>query len=790
MTSRRRRWARWLAPLALGVLSVAGWHHWRRHVGSPEAALQERWFEGRQIRDRHGVLLREQPSALGQRGRPIALSAMGPRLLLATLAAEDERFFAHDGVDRLALLRAIGQNLRHGRTVSGASTVTQQLVKLLETRGEASPRTVATKLWEWARAQNLEETLDKAEILEAYMNRLPYGRGWVGPEAAARAYFGVSSDRLSWAQATFLAVLPRAPSYLDPYRHPDRVRSRQHVLLAQLETLGVIDAHERALAEAEPIVLRPFASPFLAPHFVSGLAGADPAIVATTLDAALQYDVEGLVRTHLTTFAAQLARNAAVIVVDNATGDVLAHVGSAAFDDEAIAGQVDMVTARRQPGSTLKPFVYALAFERGVSPHAALADVPTAFREGPGQAYTPQNYHRGFVGPIPAREALAASLNVPPIRLAAELPPGALLERLRALGFASLDRDAEHYGLALALGSGEVQLQELAAAYVALARDGQAIALRRTASAPPALPRPVLSPTAAAAVTDALADPLARVRLLGEGRSPFQLGFDVALKTGTSSGHRDAWTIGYTRERTVAVWVGNADGRSMLEVTGSSGAGPLFADVMRRAMRDLQPAPLVDAALLRTVHVCPLSGAAPGPACPHAVARRVPADAHDPGTCPLHQFATPPAAASDRWRCAAGHGERIVVLPPAFDGWMEELPPGAPGRDADGLPWIAAGATDHCVAVEADAPTLVVETPAAGAVYRRDGRVPVQARYLGPPALRPGEVAILVDGEVVAEVASPYRTEITLPPGDHRIYVRPSDAGAAMQMPSSTFAVR
>lgn len=779
------------------ILGQTGWAAWRRHVGAPGPEFHDRWFESARFVDRQGVLLRETPSELGQRGRPASLEDIGERILLASIVAEDHAFFAHDGIDRRALLRAIAQNVGHGRTVSGASTITQQLVKLLESRGQEHPRTLATKLWETARAQNLETRRSKAEILEAYMQRLPYGHGWVGPEAAAQGYFGRSSHQLSWAQASFLAVLPRAPSYLDPYRHRDRVDRRARALLDQLHIRGLLTDAEHERAANEPVQLRAIEHPFEAPAFVERLRSRDPNVhgpVGTTLDLALQRDVQGLVGTHRAAFARQLAHNAAVLVLDNATGDVLAYVASADFNDATIAGQVDMIAARRQPGSTIKPFVYALAFEQGHSPLTMLADVPTSFQEGPGQAYTPQNFHRGFVGPIPARDALAASLNIPPIRLAAEFEPGALLERLHRLGFASLDRDASHYGVALALGSGEVTLEELAAAYMALARDGLAIDPRKHVDDPPPRPRSVFAPSIAAAITDALADPLARLRLLGDQTSPFDIGFPVALKTGTSSGFRDAWTVGYTRERTVAVWMGNTSGAAMLEVTGSGGAGPLFADVMRRAMRDVHPAPLVASAHLRVVEVCPHSGHLPGPDCPAAVERRIPVDHELASTCPIHRRADPPRSPTDPWTCREGGRERIAVLPPEYDAWLRTLPPGARGRAPDDIPWIAAEHTEHCLEAPLPHPTLVVDEPQAGGVYwvrnPASDRVPVRAHYEGPLAARPSLVDWVVDGERQARVGPPYAATLELGPGDHRIYARPVDPRAAVRVPAVHFAVR
>lgn len=793
-----RLWLRRLALVTtLGVVAGwLGWHAYRGQVGDPAALLEDDWYSGHRITDRTGTLLRELPTEDGRRGRPIPLSEVGERLVLATLTAEDARFIDHDGVDRLAILRAAEQNVRHGEVVSGASTITQQLVKLLDTRGAPGERSLAVKLREAARAQNLEAAADKEAILEAYFHRLPYGHGFVGPQAAAQGYFGVHAKDLSWGQATYLAVLPRSPSFLDPHAHPERVEIRQRALLAELEEAGLITPSVRARAEAEPIELEPLRHAFEAPHFVQMLLDegrlSEGEVTRTTLDATLQADVEGLIRTHMTKMRERAVDNAAAIVVDNATGDVLAYVGSADFFDPDIAGQVDMVRARRQPGSALKPFVYELAFEGGHHGAQMLADVPTEFVEGGGSVYAPRNFHGDFLGPISAREALAASLNVPVIRLAAELEDGALLARLQTLGFSSLAEGADHYGLSLALGSGEVTPMDLARAYVTLARAGEAIGLRVREDDPVAEPQRVLSREHTAAVVEALSDPAARIRLL-QGRSPFDIGYPVALKTGTSSGYRDAWTAGFTHERTVVVWLGNADGSPMREVTGGSGAGPLFADILRRAMEDVSTrGPLWPEDALRTAHVCPLSGAVATDACPDAVVRRFAHDAVPTEPCAVHRH----VRESDGALICDPEGDTVVaVLPEAFDGWLEGLPPGAPGQDPHGTPWVRSHDVSACGEAPTR-PTLAMTGPSPGAVLLlgHDGtdrdRVELTASWRGPLQQRPPAVEFVVDGDVVGTAAAPYRLLAALGPGDHEVYARPVDPQARVAFDAITFSVR
>jgi penicillin-binding protein 1C len=800
------RWAALLGLLAWIAGSLA-WSALRARVGHPHGQFEDAWHRGHRVLDRHGALLRELPSDTGRRGRPLPLDEIGDRLVVTTLVSEDREFYDHDGIDHAALARAMKQNVAHARLVSGASTVTQQLVKMLDTEGEPGARTLAGKLIEMARAQNLEEDADKSEILAQYLNRLPYGHGLVGPEAAAQGYFGVSAKDLSWAQASFLAVLPRAPSFLDPYRHPERVRLRQAALIEALHETGYLTELERDRALAESLEARPLCHPFHAPHLIETLrvdgelAGSD--ITQTTLDLELQADVEGMVSTHLAALARQDepggADDAAVLVVDNASGEVLAYVGSADFHDPEIAGQVDMVRALRQPGSSLKPFVYALAFANGHTGPQMLPDVPTRFVEGGGE-YDPRNFHRGFEGPISAREALASSLNVPAVRLTAELGVDALLELLHRLGLESLNRDPEHYGVALALGSGEVRLWDLAGAYVTLARGGDRVELRATVADRAAIGEArtgtdVIASEVAAAVTEALSDPLARARLLA-GRSPFDLGFPVAVKTGTSSGYRDTWAVGYTSERTVAVWLGNADGAPTNELTGASGAGPLFGDVMRRAMREVSTrAPLWDADLLTTVEVCPLSGLPAGPACPDRVRHRF-ARGHVPDEpCRVHRHAR---HAHDGLVCDEDGPLTVAVFPDEYAAWLEAQPVGAPGRSPHGIEWHPAVALRGCADEEAHVPAMLrLEQPLTGTAFlaEADGTalVQVQARLEGANSGLRGRleaIEVLVDGQVVDQAGAPFAQMVRVPRGDHELSVRPVDARLPVRTVASRISVR
>jgi penicillin-binding protein 1C len=811
MNAPRKRQLRIVAAL-LGTLTLAMGalmllDQTRATAGEPSQELSEQWHEGHRIEDRRGNLLRELASENDLRGRPIPLSEMGERIIASTLVSEDKRFFEHDGVDGMAIARAVGQNVQGARLVSGASTITQQLVKLLDGEGKPEKRTLWKKLVEAARAQNLEKVADKQTILEAYLNRLEYGHGLSGPEAAARGYFGVAARDLSFAQAAYLAVLPRAPSFLDPYDHHDRVLLRQRALLDALHESGVLNDADLSRAKAEAIRVKRLNRPFYAPHFVNAVVAETVApgerghgLTRTTLELSLQQDIEGLARTHLASLSEFGATNAAIIVVDNKTGDVLSWVGSGSFWDEAISGQVDMVRAKRQPGSTLKPFVYALAFADGHSAAEPLADVPTFFSQT-GGTYAPGNFDGTFEGPISAREALAGSLNIPAVRLAAEIGENRLLAALLHVGFTSLDQSANHYGLALALGAGEVTLRELAGAYVTLARGGESIPLRLRQSddVTPAPGERIMDQSIAALVTESLSDPLARVRGL-HGRGPFDIGFPVAVKTGTSSGYRDTWCAGYTHERTVVVWLGNTGGAPTQKLTGATGAGPLFADVMRRSMEDVSNrAPLWDAEDLEVVEVCPLSGKRPGPACADHAPRQFIRGKAPAESCDMHVRANARVIehpGDSPFVCDPAGNRTIVILPEAYDGFLASLPLGAPGRDPQGLPWLSKSSVPGCGTKTAE--SIRIDGIADGSVFvYDDGANAAQIMTLGASIVGGSanhhsinEVEFVVDGKVVGRSRAPFRANYRLEPGDHELVVRPADTHVTVQRATTRFSVR
>jgi len=582
-----------------------------------------------EIRDRYGRPLRTVLAQEGESRSPVRLEEVSPWMPLATLAAEDRRFFSHAGVDLRAVARALWQNARSGRRVSGGSTLSEQLVRALHPR----PRTWGGKLAEAFDALLLETRQDKREILEGYLNEVSYGNRCRGIGAAAREYFGVPASELTLAQSALLAGVPKSPKRYDPRRYPEAAAVRQRRVLERMREWGWLDADSHRLARAEKLKVEPRRAAFAAPQFTEYVLrrAERGAVIDTTLDAGLQERLQGVLAKNLERLAGHQVTNGAAVVLDNATGDILAWVGSADFNDPRHQGQVDGVTAPRQPGSALKPFAYGLALSLGARASDLLRDEPMHFTNG----FSPKNYDETFHGPVRLREALACSFNIPAVRVAERFGAARLLGALRAFGLESLRESADHYGIGLVLGNGEVSLLELTNAYAALARGGVWMPVRALPGEAAAARR-VLDRESAFIVTDILADNAARAGAFGLN-SPLHLPFPFAAKTGTSKDYRDNWALGYTPEWTIGVWVGNFDGQPMRRVSGISGAAPVLRDAALLVYERSASGPFPVPAGIRELEVCPESGDQPGPWCPGAM-REVFAKKHPPArVCSLHR---------------------------------------------------------------------------------------------------------------------------------------------------------
>jgi penicillin-binding protein 1C len=734
--------------LGFGALMVCAAWCSLRFVPLPPALFQPP-AQSVTFTDRHGAPLRE--TRVGENfAREVPLAEIPRKLIDAMLAAEDKRFFQHPGVDVRALARASIENVRHGRVTSGASTITQQLVKLAEPR----PRTLRTKAIEAVTALRLEQLWSKERILAAYLNRLDFGNLNVGVAAAANYYFAKPLADLSDAEAAFIAGLPKNPTRLNPHKSFPAARRRQETVLRRMHEAGSLTAEQSARAIAEPLHLQPPRRLFHAPHFVD-LALRDASVAAgdlqrapveTTLDLALNRVVEDSVRTRLASLRGKNVRNAAAVVLDNASGDVLALVGSENYFAPG-TGQVNGALARRSAGSTLKPFTYLLALERGASPATIVADVPASFATPTG-SFSPENYDRRCAGPVSYRLALANSLNIPAVHvLAANGGPAALRDRLRAWGCTTLDRPAEEYGLGLTIGNAEVRLIELTNAYATLARMGEWCPWRvMRENTKHETPNPIRQTSVAHAagaawlIADILGDHAARVRSFG-WHSALRFDFPVACKTGTSSDYRDNWAMGYTPEFTVGVWVGNFDGTVMREVSGVSGAAPILHDVFTHlhATRGTTWFPRPTEIVERRVH--PLTG--------HLVA----GPRADAIVEKFLRDSLPPAESPDDYD-AGGR----VKLGPEYRAWSES--------------------NEATATVAAGVPELRVLSPLPGTTYLLDpdlpssARVPLSAQGIGPLTWRSESVECrVIDGHPEALVRE----------GEHRFTVRDTATGQSAE---------
>lgn len=561
-----------------------------------------------------GTVLFERPAPRGGFGTPVELEQMSPWLVAATIAGEDHNFRLHPGVDPVGVGRAVLLNARAGRLRYGGSTLTQQLAKLLH----REPRTLAGKLYEAWAAFQLEHSLSKDEILAQYLNRAYYGRNATGVEAAAERFFGKRASELALDEAVLLAVLPRSPSSYDPERFPERARARRAHVLELMQRRGFVSAEQARHAASRPIALLPRGREPRLRHAVDQLLQreAPGGEVQTSLDVQLQQRIERQLEGHLLRIREHGAEQAAVLVLRNQDARIVAMVGSRAYEDAARSGAVNGTVSRRPAGSTLKPLLYALAFEQGKTRASVVFDQPTPFRD-----YQPRNSHDRHHGWVTLEHALGSSLNVPAVALLDAIGVPAFARRLGALGFESVDTTGARHGLPLALGAAPVSLLELAGAYAALANDGEFRAPGLLAE--PAPTRRVFAANAAREVTLALSSAAARVPEFGL-ETPLDLPFPVAAKTGTSSGYSDNWAVGYTREFTVAVWVGNFDGTSLRGTLAMTGAAPLFHDAMFEAMQGRTPLPLTGPELVRAPsEPAPVAQDAIVLASPHANARFV-----------------------------------------------------------------------------------------------------------------------------------------------------------------------
>jgi len=519
--------------------------------------------------DREGRLLRAYATSEGRWRLPAKVTEVDARFFDLLFAYEDKRFGSHHGVDPLALLRAAFQLVSSGHIESGGSTLTMQVARLLEPR---SGRTFAAKLRQIVRAIEIERAMTKDEVLTLYLDLAPYGGNIEGIRAASLAYFGKEPRRLSLGEAALLVALPQSPELRRPDRSPDAARAARDRVLDRLAATGSVPADEIAFAKAEPVPTGRHPMPMLAPHAADRVVAKslEPREHQLSIDAIVQKNLEELARERERALAATLGPDVslAILAVDNATGEVLARVGSPDYFDTRRAGQIDMTQALRSPGSTLKPFIYGLGFEDGfIHPETLIDDRPVSY-----SGYAPKDFDASFQGTVTVRRALQQSLNVPAIAVLDGVGASRLTAQLTQAGASLVLPTGEAPGLAIGLGGVGIRLSDLVMLYAGLARLGTTLPLReRPAPMPQA--RRLMEPVAAWYVDNVL---------LGSPPPENGVAGRIAFKTGTSYGYRDAWSIGFDGKHTIGVWVGRADGAPVPGLVGRTAAAPVLFDAFAR----------------------------------------------------------------------------------------------------------------------------------------------------------------------------------------------------------------
>lgn len=693
---------------------------------------------------------------------PVGLDDISQEMLRTFLASEDRYFYRHPGVNPLAVMRAAWTNLIHGRIISGGSTITMQLARLAEPKD----RTLAAKAVEAFRALQLERRFSKDEILERYLNLTPYGGNIVGLGAAAYFYFGKTPDRLSLGEAALLVILPRSPNGYDPVKHPEAALKARNRLLDMLAERKVFTRDEVDAAKNLPLPTRIRKPPFSAPQFCRlALSRSRPSsVIRTTLDMVIQRKAEEKLKQRVDWLRARGIENGAIVIIETKTRKLRAMVGSASFFEDLYHGQINGAVIKRSPGSTLKPFLYALAFDQGlVVPQSILLDIPTDF-----SGYVAKNYDNQYRGRVTVEEALMNSLNAPAVRLLHEVGLARFFKLLTSCGLHTLDKPMEYYGLPLVLGAGEVTLLDLTTLYAMLAGLGEYKPVQMfeglDTSEEPA--ENVLSPEACWLVGQILT----QVQR-GETQLAWDLTRDapvVAWKTGTSFGHRDAWAVGFSSTYTVGVWVGNLDGRPEKGISGARHAGPLLFDVMRAIEKSgALPRPFwLD---IEEVEVCTESRHLPNGHCPQTMRiEYLPGKSNIPVDT-MHKLIyvddeTGQRLEGDCLAHRAHHTEVITEYPVELLAWQRSQ-----GMEVKALPPLH----PDCRFVPED-DRLKIVSPNADTPYRIRGDAPLEFQRIALQAQSAEDATELYwyqDGVLVGSGPPDAKLFITPELGEHRIVV-------------------
>ncbi len=776
VASHSSSWTRWqrlvvacAVLVAFAVLSVIMVFLLTVHHGltDPEPS--------RLVVDRRGDFLVEAPGYKGRWGYWPMPYSMPRKILCATLATEDRNFYHHSGVYLPSVIRAAWQYISNGRVVSGASTIAMQVARLQH----PAPRTIWNKLREMAEASLMVGQEGHERVLRQYLRIAPYGNRVRGAARAARYYFQKPVEDLSWLQAAFLAGLPQSPGRMNPYdpKGLERAMARARRILENLHRYGFINKDELENSFSSNLELLPRPSrPDFAMHAAlkwSRLARKKPGLIqSASLDLKIQKKVKKIVQRAKKRLTWRGVGNIAALVLDRASMQVLAWVGSCDYFDEDPRGAMDFIRIRRPPGSALKPFIYALAMDAGLITAATeLADIQVEFVRSRNVPYRPSNIGHGFLGPILARDALANSRNIPALEVMSRLGVDRALDFFSSAGVGRIRHEPGEYGLGLVLGNLPVNLEELAGLYGVLANRGKYIPLADFLGDDEKIPVPktLISESTAELVANILADPEARLPTFKRG-SALEFDYAVSVKTGTSQGYRDGWAVGFSDRLLVGVWVGNHDWRRMNRVGGMSAARILHR-IMDKLMIDYRPfqpvaeqAPIPEGYVARTV--CLASGLIAGAHCPH---HRI--EYFRPGTEPVQTCGYHREVALDRRNGLLATRDcpsrfvikrNMLTLPERYSSWSRQGHIDvAPTRPS---PLCAGGEFDH--------PFVSITEPKTGSRFIWDPDTPrefatlkIAAKVI--PATQP--VVFLVDDVPVAKADYPYEFRWSITPGRHTI---------------------
>jgi 1A family penicillin-binding protein len=816
-----------LCFLTLTGVLIAGYFWLFAGLPSLEDLPQNLAAPSVRITDRNGKLLYDSIEAKGGRNIPIPLDEIPRTLQQATISTEDNTFYQNPGVDLGGILRAFWIDLHGGETLAGGSTITQQIARnLLLMPEERTERSLRRKLRESILAWQLTRHYSKDKILELYLNQTYYGAFSNGVEAAAQTYFNKHAKDLDLAESALLAGLPQAPGLYNPLADPQAGKLRQEVVLSLMEKHGMITAQERKSADQEPLEYASVPYPMEAPHFVmmveAQLEQILPAdvlhtntslTVRTTLDLDWQRQAQAIAANQLDLLnhpvdgtVGHNVHNAALVALDPHTGEILALLGSPDYFDASISGAINMAISPAQPGSALKPVIYAAAFDPNQpDPWTAatmILDIRTAFTTHAGEPYVPVNYDQKEHGPVSARSALASSLNIPAVKTLSKVGLTGAIQLAEKLGITTFD-DPNQYDLSLALGGGAVRLLELTGAYAAfdnggykvtpqaildiVGQDGKLIYKKPTPAA-----MQVLDERVAWLITNILSDDSARA--IGFGlNSALNLDRPAAAKTGTTTNFHDNWTIGYTPDLVVGVWVGNANYQPMRDVTGITGAGPIWHQFMRSVLSGRPKTPFPPPPGLDQVEVCALSGMLPTPVCPY---RRN--EWFIPGTEPKETDTVYKEVTLDATTGRLAGPD----TPPdrTIKKVVLDLPPEAqPWAHTQGLTLLSdiqnAYQPGISTTLQPAALPIQLTSPDPNATFRLAPDMPADQQKIAIQAVGEAglsQVSLWVDGNLLAQVGStPYQAWWTLTLGSHQAWAEAVRAnGEKVTSPVVSFSVR